>query len=464
MTTVYKSSGHRRHAYSFEIFNLASLTWLVGWLQGKIMRHYLVKKGKLKGNIVIPPSKSHTLRAILFGTLGRGRSLVHNPLASPDAEAMIQACRLLGATVDILDNSLIIQGTKGKINQAEDVIHAGNSGLVLRFCSAVGALASHPVVITGDHSVRHSRPMLPLLSALSQLGVSALSMRGDGYAPVIIQGPIRPGKAIFSGEDSQPVSALLIASAFAEGPIELHVQNPGEKPWISLTLDWLNRLGIPYENSDFQHYRLNGRTSYEGFEYCVPGDFSSAAFPLAAALITRSELTLHNLDFEDSQGDKELLSIFKKMGANLEVDKQRKTVVVKKGPSLSGIKIDINNIIDSLTILAVVACFAEGETWIHNGAIAKHKECNRIQGIAAELRKMGGSITECDDGLRIRPSSLKGAAVHSYHDHRMAMSLAIAGLGAQGETLIYPIECVAKTYPNFAQDLNSLGACIEEKV
>ena len=189
---------------------------------------------------------------------------------------------LVGTNIEVSD-SLVIEGLNGVIDRAEDVIHAGNSGLVLRFCCAIGALSKHPVVITGDHSIRHQRPMQPLLSALSQLGVSARSMRGDGFAPVIIEGPLRPGKASVYGEDSQPVSSLLMASAFAEGETELLIENPGEKPWVSLTLDWFDRLGIRYENHGFTHYRV-GSSRYDGFEYTVPGDFSSAAFPLAAAL------------------------------------------------------------------------------------------------------------------------------------------------------------------------------------
>lgn len=426
------------------------------------MTQYLVKNATLKGEITIPASKSHTLRSILFGSLGKGRSIIHYPLPSTDTQAMIDACRLLGATLDVSFEKIVIEGVNGKINYAEDVINAGNSGIVLRFCAAVGALAKNPIVITGDHSIRRQRPMKPLLDGLSQLGVSAKSMRGDDYAPVIIQGPIQPGKAVIPGEDSQPVSALLIASAFAEGPIELVVRNPGEKPWISLTLDWFDRLGIPYENRAFEHYLIPGNIQYEGFAYTVPGDFSSAAFPIAAALVTGSELTLKNIDMHDSQGDKELIAIFQKMGGVIEIDEDRKTLHVKKGKPLKGMKVDINNFVDAITILAVVACFAEGETLIHNAAIAKQKECNRIRSIASELKKMGAEITETDDGLRIRKSSLKGAQVDSYNDHRMAMSLTVAALGAEGETLVSPTECVSKTFPSFMRDFNALGANIEE--
>lgn len=425
------------------------------------MKRYRIEKSKLHGETGIPPSKSQSLRAILFGAFGKGKSTIYDPLPSPDTHAMIEACRILGAKVDIVGNSLEIQGLDGVVKYAQNVIDAGNSGLVLRFCAAVGALASHPVVITGDASIRSQRPMKSLLSGLQQLGVSALSMRGDGYAPVIIQGPFKAGSARICGADSQPVSALLIAAAFSPGPVELSVSDPGEKPWVGLTLHWFDRLGIPYQNHNFETYRLPGQARYEGFEYTVPGDFSSAAFPIAAALITRSAITIRNVDWLDPQGDKRLIDVFKSMGAHIEIDEESHTLRVMKGEGLVGVKVDINDFIDSITILAVVACFAEGETHIYNAAIAKQKECNRIHCIAAELRKMGADITETEDGLIIKKSVLHGADLNSYHDHRMALSLAVAAMGAQGASSIGPVECVDKTFSTFVRDFKVLGANIE---
>lgn len=426
------------------------------------MSHYLVSKSALKGEIHIPSSKSQTLRAILFGAMADGKSLIHNYLPSNDTQAMVGACRLFGAKLNVAPNKIEIQGVKSKIHSCENVIHAGNSGIILRFCTGIAALAQHPVVITGDYSIRYHRPMHHLLDGLNQLGVSAKSMRGDHFAPVIIQGPIKSGNVTIAGEDSQPVSALLIAAAFADRPIEINVKNAGEKPWLCLTLNWLDRLGISYKNQQFENFHLSGKARYDGFEYSVPGDLSSAAFPIAAALITGSELTLKNTDMRDCQGDKELISVFQQMGARIEIDESAKSLHVKKGTSLSGITVDINNFVDAISILAVVACFAEGETCILNAAIARQKECNRILCTAAELRKMGADITETDDGLVIRKSELIGAHVHSHHDHRLAMSLAVAALGSKGETQVSSVECVSKTFPGFLEQFNALGANIRE--
>lgn len=428
------------------------------------MSEYLVKKSTLQGDLVIPASKSQTLRAILFAALAEGRSTIHNYLPSPDTLAMIKACQLFGASIEVSSKKIEIEGIKGIISSIEDVVHAGNSGIVLRFCTAVAALSCRPAVVTGDFSIRHQRPMKPMLDALSQLGVSATSMRGDHYAPLILNGPILAGSAIIQGEDSQHVSALLIAAAFVAGPIELRVTNPGELPWVALTLDWFDRLGILYENHGFEMFRLIGPARYPGFEYVVPGDLSSLAFPVAAALVTNSEVTIHNVDLSDCQGDKELVAIFQKMGANIESDPEHKILRVKKGRPLLGISVDINDCVDAITILAVVACFAEGETHIKNAAVAAQKECNRILGITEQLGKMGADITATPDGLIIKKSSLKGSMLESYQDHRMLMSLAVAGLAAEGESTIASVECVSKTFPTFVQDFTAVGAAIEERL
>lgn len=411
----------------------------------------IVSKSKLQGRIQIPPSKSHTLRAILFAALGKGKSIILNYLQSPDAEAMIRACRLFGAVVDVFPDRLEIEGVDGVVQDILEEIDAGNSGIVLRFCAAVGALTRRPFVITGDESLQR-RPMQELLKGLEQLGCTYRNC----FAPVTIQGPILGGVARISGEDSQPVSALLIAAAFAEHPVEIHVENPGEKPWVALTLDWLQRLGIPCEHEDFIHYRLKGNSRYPGFDYTVPGDLSSLAFPVAAALVTGSQFSIENVDFADPQGDKELIAVFQKMGAKIKV--QGKTLHVAPSNSLAGISVDINNFIDGLPIMAALACFAEGETHIYNAQVAREKECDRIACMVKELRKMGADIVETEDGLRIRKSQLKGACVHSHGDHRMAMSLAVAAMSAEGETVIESVGCIAKTFPTFISDFVSMGA------
>lgn len=417
-----------------------------------------IKPSVLQGTIEIPPSKSQTLRSILFGTLAQGKTVIHNPLISADTEAMIEGCRLFGAAISFDGHTIEIIGN---LKRADNVINAENSGLTLRFLGAVGGLIPEYTIITGDDSIRRLRPIRPLLEGLTQLGAFAVSAKGDGTAPIIIKGPIKGGTALIDGADSQPVSALLIGASFAPDKTELFVTNPGEKPWVGVTLNWFDRLGISYQNDQFEKFVLPGRAHIKGFEYTVASDLSSAAYPIAAALITNSELTLTQIDIDDLQGDRELIFQLQKMGAKIEIDKDKKTVHVMKGSSLQGATVNVNNFIDSLTILSVIGCFAEGVTQITGGKIARHKESNRIEAIVTELKKMGALIHEREDGVVIEHSLLHGALLESYADHRMAMSLAVASLGAKGESTINNIGCVAKSYPTFFQHLKKLGAKIE---
>lgn len=415
-----------------------------------------VDPSKLEGHLKIPPSKSHTLRAILFAALAHGTSQIENFLPSPDTTAMMEAIRFLGAVVEIKSNVLNIKGFGGKPHIAEDVIQCGNSGQVLRFIGAVAGLIPAFTLLTGDASIRHRRTVAPLLDGMNQLGAFAVSSRGDGYAPLIVRGPFTKQIATLDGEDSQPVSGLLIAAAFAPHATEIHVTHPGEMPWIALTLDWFQRLGIAYEAQDYRYYKMKGSSQIEGFHYKVPGDFSTAAFGLIAALITDSSLTLHNLDCNDIQGDKAILAILEKMGAHIAIDTN--TVAVRRKNQLRGIQIDINPLIDALPILAVLGCFSEGATHIVNGKVARKKESDRIASIISELRKMGAQIEEKEDGMIIYPSQLHGAELLSYHDHRLALSLSIAALGASSSSKICNVECIDKTYMGFYEDFIRLGA------
>lgn len=427
------------------------------------MKNLLVKPSKVRHQINIPSSKSQTHRAILLASLAEGHSKIYHPLHSPDTVAMTEACKSFGAKIVFQSDHLEIEGTAGKIAFAEDVIQANNSGIILRFVSAIATLCKNPIVITGDYSIRHQRPMSILINALKELGVEITSTKQDGFAPLIIQGPLKSYSCtILNGQDSQNISALLLLGIFLKQPLEILVNNPGEKPWIDLTLDWLKRLNVPYTNEDYKKFKVEGIQTYPGFNYSVPGDWSSAAFPIAAALLTQSDLTLCNLDFNDLQGDKKIIDHLSLMGAKFEKDMNNGKLTVCKTSKLKGIEIDINECIDSITILSTLACFAEGETLIYNGLVARQKECDRIASISKELRKMGAQIEEREDGLLIKQSQLKGTKVNSCHDHRMAMSLVIAGLASEGDSIIENVDCISKTYPTFIEDFSRIGASIEE--
>ncbi len=409
-----------------------------------------------KLTVSVPPSKSHTMRALVFALMARGRCVVRNTLPSPDTEAMIKAIEQLGATVDRFEDRLEIVGTGGEFTQVDGVIDAGNSGQVLRFVGALAALSGHHVVITGDASTRKLRPVGPLLEGLTQLGAHAQAMRIDGRAPYSIQGPIKSGSITISGEDSQPVSALLMAVSFLPGPTEIEVIQPGETPWINLTLHWLHRFGIDVKHDNFRRYTVAGGVRIEPFDCTIPGDFSSAAYPIVAALITGSELTLRGLDLRDVQGDKKVIDILQSMGANILRDEIEQTITVKKS-TLVGKKSDVNEVIDALPLLAVLGCFAAGQTELTGGGIARFKESDRIGAITAELKKMGAHIEETEDGVVVSTSSLKGTTLNSHHDHRIALSLAVAALGAEGATTIEDSGCINKSYPTFFEHLKQMG-------
>lgn len=422
---------------------------------------YKVNPSQLAGSIWIPPSKSHTMRAILFASLAHGQSIIRHYLPSPDTEAMICACRLLGAQIVVTDYTLTIQGVNGQPQVPDNIIDAGNSGQVLRFVAAIAALHAGYTVITGDESIRHKRPVQPLLNAITQLGGFAVSSKGDGFAPIIIRGPMQPGKAELLGQDSQPVSAILMGAAFLSGETQIEVIDPGEKPWIDLTLSWFDRLGIAYICDNYERYQIKGGARLTGFEYDVPGDFSSAAFPLVAALITGSEITLQNIDMQDVQGDKAIIPALQNMGARLEYDEQQRLLHVRKSRVLQGGNLQVNNFIDAVPILAVLGCFCTHPLCLSGAEIAKHKESDRLEDVTCELNKLQGKLVALPDGIWINPTSLQGNTVFSHHDHRIAMSLAVAGLAATGTTFIEEVECVAKSFPNFADVMQQLGAQIE---
>jgi 3-phosphoshikimate 1-carboxyvinyltransferase len=412
----------------------------------------------LSGELTPPPSKSHTLRAILLASLCKGTSTIENYLDSPDSDAMIQACRMLGASIDKAPTLLKIHGVNGNPSTPCDVIDSGNSGIVLRFVSACAALCPGHTVITGDASIRNNRPMAPLLEALHLGGVSASSSRDNGYAPIIIKGPYHPGDIFVDGEDSQHVSALMLLASFTPGRSAIHVKNSGERPWLDMTLYWLDILGVIYERKNSDTYIIEGKKSYEAFTVKIPSDFSAAAYPAVATLLSGGAITLHNIDMADPQGDKKLFSVLQELGGNILYDETKHTLKVFGGHSLTGKTIDVNDIIDALPLLAVVGCYAEGETHLINGAIARKKESNRIAAIACELKKMGADIQETADGLIIKKSPLHGASLASYHDHRIIMSLFAAANTASGPSTIYDIDMVSKSYANFFSDMKSLGA------
>ena len=392
-----------------------------------------------------------------MASLAEGTSHIHSPAASSDWMRGTEALEMFGAQVEPkAANVWEIQGTGGKFTTPDDVIDCGNSGIILRFFMALSACCEGYTVLTGDHSLRHLRLCQPLVHALNSLGAWAISTKGDGHAPIVVRGRLKGGQAEIDGIDSQPVSAILIAAALADAPTDLIVTRPGEKPWVALTLDWLKRCGIEFSNENFERYRVRGRSRWKAFDAHIPLDWSAALYPIAAGLLTaKSEVRLPGMDIGDSQGDKLVVDVLRRMGGDIEVTDQ---AVVARSSRLKGMTIDCNDFIDQFMLLAVVGACAEGETSLVNAEVCRYKECDRIKAMHEALTAMGADVTERPDGLVIRGGRLKGATIDSKADHRMVMTMAVAGLVAEGQTMVRNIECVKKTWGDFVVQMECLGA------
>lgn len=416
-----------------------------------------VEKSALTGQVRIPASKSHTIRAVAIGSLASGKSRVSNPLVSADTLSAVNVYRKFGADI-VLNDEWIITGVGGKPGVPNDVLDVGNSGTSLYIAMGTAGLVKGYSVFTGDHQIR-SRPAGPLLNSLRDLGADAFSTRGDDRPPLVIGGPMTGGRTVLDGsKTSQYLTSLLINCPLAENRTEIKVDNAIELPYIEMTLSWLDGQGILYEREGFEHFSLPGGQGYHSFDKSIPGDFSSATFFLCAAAITGSELVLLGLDMSDTQGDKAVVSMLQEMGARVQ---QLPGGIYIKGMPLVGTDLDLSGTPDALPALAVTACFAKGTTRLLNVPQARLKETDRISVMCEELSKMGGKVTELPDGLVIEGSLLHSAKVRGHHDHRVVMALAVAGLACDGITEVDTAEAVDVTFPNFVELMQSVGARLE---
>lgn len=412
-----------------------------------------VKASGLQGQVAIPGSKSHTIRALLIASLASGESRLRAPLVSADAEAAVRTCRALGAEIET-GNDWLVRGVGGQVQTPEDVLDVGNSGTTLYLAAAVAALGSGMTVLTGDEQIRR-RPVGPLLGALQDLGAMAVSTRGNGLAPLVVSGPLSGGHTTIACPTSQYLTALLLACPLAAGETVIEVTELNERPYVEMTLDWLNRQGIVYEAQGLEHYRIPGGQSYRAFDRLIPADFSSATFFLCAAAVGDNEVVLTGLDLEDCQGDKAVVEMLRAMGADIREEEGGLRV---RGEALHGAELDLNATPDALPALAATACLAEGETRLVNVPQARLKETDRIAVMYEELRKLGADVTERPDGLVVRGGRLRGGSVEGHGDHRVVMALAVAGLRAESPVRISTAEAMAVTFPDFVTLMQGLGA------
>jgi len=419
-----------------------------------------VQPSIVQGDVYAPPSKSYTHRAMTIAALGKKADILY-PLLSKDTMATVRACEAFGATIHAPEGKedvLKIIGVDGCPKVPENVIDAANSGTTLRFMTAVASLVDGAVVLTGDDSLR-KRPNGPLLKAINDLGASAFSAKDDGTAPIVVRGKLKGGKTTVDGSiSSQFISALLLACPFAGKNTMIKVDGElKSKPYVEMTLDMLESAGAKVV-TDFTKFEISHRQAFNLGSYVIPGDFSSASYLLAAGAITNSKVVVKNL-FPSKQGDVAIVSILQQMGANVTWN-QNKGVVTVDGADLKGIRIDVGAHPDLVPTLAVLGACAEGVTQITNAAHLRYKETDRLRAMSMELRKMGAKVKELPDGLVIEKSRLHGAKLSGYNDHRIVMALVIAGLVAEGETIVDDAESVEVSYPDFFDDLFSMGANI----
>ncbi|MFO7821649.1 MAG: 3-phosphoshikimate 1-carboxyvinyltransferase [Lentisphaeria bacterium] len=416
------------------------------------------RQSQLQGTVDIPGSKSHTIRALVLAALADGESVIETPLVSADTLSAVAGVEAFGAKVDRRSDNWVIQGAGPRPQPVSKVIDVGNSGTTLRILMGMAALMPEDceITLTGDEQIQ-KRPAGPLLQALNDLGAHAVAVRDNGCAPYKIRGRIRGGRTEIEAKSSQYLSSLLIACPLAPDSCTVDLSLLYERRYVEMTLWWLRNQGIELEHKGLEHFNIPGGQTYRPVNRRIPADFSSATFFFGGGALNENEVVCRGLDMADTQGDKAVLDYLRQMGAEVEVGDDAIRVVAAE---LSGCTIDMNDTPDALPVMAVLGCFAEGKTVLHNVAHARLKETDRIKVMAAELGKMGGRLEEMEDGLVIYQSELRGAVVDGHGDHRVVMALALAGFNSPGPTTIDTAEAVNITFPDFAELMRSIGGDI----
>jgi 3-phosphoshikimate 1-carboxyvinyltransferase len=439
----------------------------------------ICRQSTLKGEVRIPGSKSHTIRAVAIASLASGESTIRAPLVSNDTCAAVDAYRLLGAEIHTGGDSRkskvespisnlesrisalaawVVKGTGGELKTPENVIDVRNSGVTLRTgMGSCALLREGAAVLTGDEQIRR-RPAGPLAQSLNDLGARVRSTRGTGTAPFVVEGRLRGGETSIEAVTSQYLSALLINCPLADGETVIHVPLLNEAPYVEITLDWIRRHGIQLEQEELREFRLPGRQQYQPVDRAIPADWSSATFFLGAGALPGNDIILRGLDMADAQGDKAVVDYLRQL--RVKVAEEEDAIRVRADELVGG-EFDLNATPDALPMLAVLGCFARGTTRLVNVPQARIKETDRIAVMASELGKMGGRAEELEDGIIVHESALRGAEVDGHGDHRIVMALAVAGCSIPGTTVIHGAEAAAVTYPEFADHMRSLGAKLE---
>jgi 3-phosphoshikimate 1-carboxyvinyltransferase len=394
---------------------------------------------------------------MVLGALTHGPFTLNRPLISEDTKATLDALEVMGASVR--SNSASVSIHCDDLGPATSVIDAKNSGTTMRLMTGIASLLHSSTTLTGDESLV-KRPMAPLVDALGMLGAKISYLGQTGRPPVRVTGPIRgPSTEVQGGVSSQFVSSLLIACT--QKADDTMVRIGGEtisRPYIDITIDMLRSFGGEVLASD-DGFAVKGGQRLERPEYTVPGDYSSAAFVLAAGAMTSGDVTVKNLDAGSPQGDKAIIQHLKDFGAEVMVSSDSVRVA---GGRLEGLEIDVRDTPDLFPVLAVLGAVAGGTTVLKGGTNLRQKESDRIATTTAFLRAMGANVRPTEDGCQISGGGkLHGTDVNTHGDHRILMAAALAGLVSTSGTTIEDDSSYKVSYPGFLRDMHQLGCRLE---
>lgn len=410
-----------------------------------------IQPGTISGNVTANPSKSAMQRAVAAALLANGKTVIRNPGLSNDCLAALEVAENLGAMVKRVNEEIHI--TSRGVAPFYDEINCGESGLGIRMFTPIAALADRTITISG-HGSLVTRPMHFFEEVLPQLGVGIKSQ--DGKLPLEIKGPLQAKDITIDGSlSSQFLTGLLMAFGNVADKATITVTNLKSKPYIALTLQLMEHFGVKVRNDNFERFHFDSKQFYRAGEYTVEGDWSGAAFLLVAAAVA-GKAEVHHLNTQSAQSDKAIMEALEKAGADILPGMF--TIIVGKS-GLKPFEIDATDCPDLFPPLVALAANCQGTTVIKGVSRLAHKESDRGLTLQQEFGKMGIRIDLDGDLMRVHGGTgIQGARVSSHNDHRIAMACAVAALTANGPVIIDDAEAINKSYPEFYDHLQQLGA------
>jgi 3-phosphoshikimate 1-carboxyvinyltransferase len=421
------------------------------------LKNVVIKPSKLTGSIKAVSSKSICHRAVISAALGNSTSKISNIIFSKDINATCSVMNNFGADIRVENENIFVKGINGN-KVKSNVMDCEESGSTLRFLIPLALIKGEEITFTGKGRLIE-RPLTPYYDIFNSQGIQYFTDRG--LLPLTVKGMLKPGNFSVRGDiSSQFISGLLFALPLLSSDSTINIStNLESKGYVDLTIDMLNRFCVKIENDDYKSFYIKGGQSYISTDYRVEGDYSQAAFWLAAGVLG-NEIQCYNLNINSLQGDREIIDIIQNMGGFIKCDEDK---IIALPSNLKGTDIDVSQCPDLVPILTVLAALSEGTTRIYNAARLRIKESDRLKAITTELKKIGADIDEMEDSLIIRgKSQLTGGTVDSWNDHRIVMALAIASIRCSDNLVITNSNAVDKSYPHFFHDFEALGGIVHE--